>query len=308
MKGINVSSKYKETIINLLSDENIISSIKKTIQTIKENSNNRTLNEDITFENIQNIFDLHYSLIDYINGDTLEVQELNKVKKEKNYLNKYITAFEQSIIYYKIINNEENINQMVLNILVLELFMKSTEDYYVLQSKVYSFFISSPDAIDAYKKLKRKRNPTKIEIQFIKKYEDYKYIKSILKMFRCYSLTKKNILTSLSISIYKAMMMTNEIKKHKVKEIIEEMFFNLDIPTTIRIKDIENVYIKTVVNNLVIYAYPSSKDIPSLYNFDEIDKILLNKMDKNKDNSSKLKKYENYKNTKLSPLRKKLDQ
>lgn len=154
----------------------------------------------------------------------------------------------------------------------------------------------------------RKRLLKDTEKFYIIMYQRYKYLQSLLKFFRCYSLTKKNIMTSLSITLYKSLIKTNAISKYQIKEILETMFHKLDNPTIVRVDEMDRIYIKTVVDKLPIYAYPSSNGKESLYNFEEINKKLSAQLEKYQDNPSKKEKYENYIKTKISPLQDKLNQ
>ena len=63
------------------------------------------------------------------------------------------------------------------------------------------------------------------------------------------------------------------------------------------------MYITTVIDKIVVYAYPNVNEKPSLFNFNEIDKIISNKLERYKNNQHKMKIYENYINTKLTPIR-----
>lgn len=266
-------------------------------------------NKHLLVEEFLRIFNMHYKLIEYIKSDVDEMVEIKKIKKEKKYLKTYISAFEKNQKLYEIIKDETNRDKMILNILLFESFMEDIESFSKTQSAIYTFFLSNPENRENYKKIKSStRELRDFEKNFLITYERYKYLKSLLIFFRCHSITEKNIMTSLSITLYKILMKTNAISKYQIKEILETMFFKLDAPTTIRVDEMDKTYIKTVVDKLIILAYPSSNDIESLLNFDEINKKLLEKLEKYKDNPSKKEKYENYINTRISPLQDKLSQ
>lgn len=252
-------------------------------------------------------FDTHYKLIDYIENDADEILEIRKIKKSKTHLKKYISAFEQNLQLYTIIEDEPNRDKMILNIWLFELFIKNVKEFFKFQSYIFTFFLANPETLEIYKNLVAKTKPlSDNELMFKIKYERNRYLKSLLKFFRCHSLTRKNIMTSLSITLYKALIKTDAISKYQIKEILETMFYKLDTPTTIRVDEMDNAYIKTVVNGVLIYAYPSSNDIESLYNFEETHAKLSNKIEKYKNSQSKVAKFENYINTRISPLQKNL--
>jgi hypothetical protein len=264
-------------------------------------------NKHLLVEEFFKTFDAYYKLIDYIESDADEIVEIKKIKKDKICLKKYISAFETNLNLYEIIEDKSNIHKMLLNILLFELFMKDIEKFNKLQSGIYTFFLANPDYSKNYGILKNlKRGLKDSEKYFVYMYETNKYLKSLLKFFRCHSLTKKNIMTSLSIMLYKLLLKTEAISKHQIKEILETMFFKLDAPTVIRVDEIDKVYIKTVVDGLIINAYPSSNDIESLFNFEEINKKLLKKIEKYENNPSKKTNFENYIKNKISPLQAKL--
>ncbi|OHE10699.1 MAG: hypothetical protein A2513_09595 [Sulfurimonas sp. RIFOXYD12_FULL_33_39] len=289
--------------------------IKKNLQQILYDTANELSNiSEITDENkhflvqeLLKIFDTHYKLIDYIESNTIEIVEIKKIKKDKSYLKKYISAFEKNLKLYIIIKDRKNINKMVLNILLFELFMEDIEKFYKLQSDIHTFFLANPENKRNYQILqKSKKKLTDVEKKFIYMYETYEYLKSLLKFFRCHALTKKNIMTSLSIMLYKSLMKTEAISKYQIKEILETMFFKLDAPTVIRVDEMDKIYIKTVVDKLIIQAYPSSNDIESLLNFEEINKKLLKKIEKYENAPSEKIKFENFIKDKISPLQGKL--
>lgn len=235
---------------------------------------------------------------------------MKQIKNNKQYLKKYITAFELNKNVCEITNDITGANKMILNIQIFKLFMLDIEKFNHLQVSLITNALVNPEMESNIMKLRSKQKRKKltdIEIKIILNYEQAKYIRKVCEFFKYHSLTKKNILTSLSISLYKAVVITDKISKYQAKEILEVMFNKMDMPTTIRITDIDGVYIKTLVDNLQIYAYPSSKDIQSLYNFNDIKDILSTRMDSYSDNPSKLKKLDKYINTKIAHLQERLD-
>jgi len=216
-------------------------------------------------------------------------------------LKKYISAFEINAKFYDITDNTNKLREMHLNIWLFKLYIQDIKEFHKLRSSIHTFFIANPDYQYKIKMLRNKAKRKKLterEIKFLFMYEQNKYISSLLKFFQYHTLTKKNILTSLSICIYKAMVLSGEIKKYQAKTLLETMFYKLDMPTTIRLKDIENVYIKTVVHDLVIFAYPSINAKTSLYNIDEFNEILSRKMEEYAQNPVILEKIKNYQRNK----------
>lgn len=298
LKRLNMESGYLEYLQQVLYETTEeLSHLSPVLEDSKQNF----------IEELLKTLNAHYKLMDYIESDTDEIIEIKKVKKSKKHLEKYISAFKTNLNFYEIIEDKPNRNRMILNILLFKLFMEDIEEFSRVKSSIYTFILANPENSKNYRILKNlKRELKDSEKYFISMYESNKYLKSLLKFFRCHSLTKKNIMTSLSITLYKSFIKMRAISKYQIKEILETMFHHLDNPTTIRVDEMDKTYIKTVVNGVIIYAYPSSNDIKSLYNFEEINKRLSNMIEKHKDNPSKKVKFENYKNTKISPLQSKL--
>lgn len=287
--------------------ENLPQILNETVNELSNISPISEPNKEIFVQELLKTFDTHYKLIDYIESDINEIIEIKKIKKDKSYLKKYISAFEKNLKLYTIIKDRKNINKMVLNILLFELFMEDIEKFYKLQSDIHTFFLANPENNRNYQILqKSKKKLTDVEKKFIYMYETYEYLKSLLKFFRCHALTKKNIMTSLSIMLYKSLMKTEAISKYQIKEILETMFFKLDTPTVIRVDEMDKTYIKTVVDGLVVNAYPSTNDIESLLNFEEINRRLLNRLEKYENNQFRKTRLDNYIKNKISHLQAKL--
>lgn len=298
IKEDNIKSEYSENLRQIL------------YETATELSNISPITEEnkhLLVEEFLKTFDAYYKLIDYIESDADEIVEIKKIKKDKTYLKKYISAFETNLNLYKIIDDEPNRGKMILNIWLFDLFIEDIKEFYRVSSSIYTFILANPDYSKNYRILKSlKRKLKDSEKYFVSMYETNKYLKSLLKFFRCYTLTKKNIMTALSIMLYKSLMKTNAISKHQSKEILETMFYKLDVSTVIRVDEIDKVYIKTVVNGLIIQAYPSSNDIESLLNFEEINKKLSKKIKKYENTPFKKTNFENYIKNRISPLQAKL--
>jgi len=287
----------------------LVEIINQTISDLSKLSPFFEKNQQNISKDFLTIFTHHYKLIEYIKSDNSEIIEMRKIKKDKKtHLQKYITAFETHLKYQQIIKEQNSCSNTIADILIFKLYMTSLEDFNKLQSEVYTFLFSSPEIATNIKVLKKrysksKRIPKEIDL-YIQRYELFKYLYKAFKFFRCYSITEKNIMTSLSIVLYKNIIKTNTIKKYPLKEILESMFFNLDYPTTIRIDNINNTYVKTKVDELLIYAYPSSKEKVPLYDIDRIISVLNKKIKKYENNSHKVKRFEHHLNTKISHIQK----
>jgi len=264
-------------------------------------------NESAVTGMLQYVYTQYIALVEYINDSGEEIQEINRIKDNKLYLKKYISAFELNLKFYKITQDENNIHKMSLNIWLFNLYIDDIDEFYKFQTNINTFFLSSPEKSDKYKNLKRQgKEITESDKEFMQQYQNKRHLKSILKFFRYRSLTSKNIMTSLSIVLYKALIDTKEIKKHQAKNILETMFHKLEYPTTIRINEMSNIYIKVVIDKLPIFAYHSSTDKESIYDFNMINKILLSKKENCKESPSKTNKYQHYIDTYIATLQKKL--
>ncbi|WP_457748249.1 hypothetical protein [Sulfurimonas sp.] len=251
--------------------------------------------EQKTKEFFINSFKLHYNLINFISSDNKQIQETNRIKKDKQYLNKYISAFEKNLDYYLNIGYEQNIIITKINIWLFNLYKEDIEDFYKVQSSINTLFIATPDIKYKIKMLTRKkRRLSDKEKLYITNYKSISYLKEAFKFFKYTPLTNKNIITSLSILLYKYLMTQTSIKKNQAKNILETMFYKLDLPTTLRVDQMNQIYVKTQIENILIYAYPSTKKIYSLYDFENIAQQLSKNILKYKKDSHKYQKYINY--------------
>ena len=286
-------------------NKNLEKIINQTINDLSELSPFFEQNQQNIFNDFSTIFASHYKLIDYIKSNSPEITEMIKIKKDKKaHLQKYITAFETHLKYQQIIE-DKNSSNTIADILIFKLYMTSLEDFDKLQSEIHTFLFSSPEVARNIKILKKKICQSKKDINlYIQRYELFKHLYKAFKFFRCYSLSEKNIMTSLSIILYKNLIKTNTVKKYQVKKILESMFFNLDYPTTIRVDDMDDTYVKTKVDELLIYAYPSSKEKVPLYDVDKIISVLNKKIKKYENNPHKVKRFEHHLSTKISHTQK----
>lgn len=285
-----------------LQTKNIINECLDEIDNLKNTSK---INRKSTETNILKTFKVHYDLINYLLGDTKEIKELNRIKKDKKYLQKYISAFEVNRDFYFNINDTKNAVKMNINIWLFNLYINNIQEFYKIQSSINTLFISSPHIKENIKIIKEKKSLSDKEKLYMMKYIFAKHLKDIFLFFKYHPLTKKSILTSLSIILYKSLTYNNQVKKHRAKEILETMFYKLDLPTTIRVDKMDKLYIKTKIDNLLIYAYPNSKDIPSLYNFENISEILSKNISKYQNNLQKQQQYENYIKNFILPIQSK---
>jgi len=82
------------------------------------------------------LFNNHYALINYIESDAEEIIEITKIKKDKSYLKKYISSFEQTQQLYKITGDDINYDKMALNIWLFKIFMNDIEEFSKIQSGI----------------------------------------------------------------------------------------------------------------------------------------------------------------------------
>ena len=288
-------------------NKNLANIINQTIKNLSNISPFFEENKQRIFDDFLKFFIPYYKLVDYIQSNEPEIEEMRKIKKDKRtYLQKYISAFETHLQYQKIIKDEKSSQNTIADILVFQLYISNLEAFYKLQSEVHTFLFSSPEVARNIKILKKryaraKKLPKEIEL-YIQKYKLYRHLYKAFKFFRCHSISEKNIMTSLSLVLYKNLMKTNEIKKYQAKEILESLFFNLDYPTTIRVDDIDDTYIKTKLDELLIYAYPSSKEKVPLYDVDSIISVLNKKIKKYQDNAHKTKRLKHHLDTRIAHI------
>jgi len=286
--------------------ENLSQVIIETIQELSSVHPVFKANRDMFYSYFFDTFKLTFKLIDYIKSDSQEIIEMNKVKKDKQYIKKYINAFELNIHYQQIIHDAKAERQTIVNKYIFKLYLENKEQFYKIRTATYNFKISNPEIAKTIKILKERRarthNFTKKERVYIEIYEFFTYCFNALKFFRCHDITEKNIITSLSIILYKHLTKTDFINKSKAKNILETMFYKLDISTIIRPEDMDYIIVKTMVNGLTILAYPSSNGKPSPIDFEKVITTLKKKIDKHKNIPRKAEELQHYLDSNISPV------
>ncbi|WP_304543223.1 hypothetical protein [Sulfurimonas microaerophilic] len=276
----------------------IIQDILKELETNEKDIN--SLSEDI-----YQIYTKHIDLIQYINGDTKDMIETRRIKENKERLRPYITAFKQNQQYYDILNDRINSYTMKTHKNVFELYLEDYEKFTKLQSDTYTYFLTYVDLQWAIKTLQNKMKATELndkETTYLAMYHTHQSLKNIFKFFQYMPLTEKGITTSLSILLYKFILNQTNLKKYQIKELIENLFYQLDIPTTIQINKIDNAIVTAIVNDLFIFAYPGKNDIKSIINLKAITESLNKQIENNKDNIAWREKIKEHLDDDLQPI------
>lgn len=256
------------------------------------------------YNEIFQIINIHKQLVEYSNGDSSTIIEIKKITSDKKkYIPPYIEAFKKTQQMYIIANNYDYANSMQYNIYLFEMYLNDKDNFLKIESSINTTIYSTPNYYKNINIIKNKSKKSEKDKKILQQHQTMKYILSVLKFFTFTHITERGVWTSMYIYLYKEIMKKYDIKKYTLKDIIETLSSELGEKRVINPDKVDKAYIKTKINNLLIYAFPSSKDIPSLYNFDEIEKILNEKIAKKSNNPMQQAKIERYLECKISPLK-----
>ncbi|MDD3597238.1 hypothetical protein [Sulfuricurvum sp.] len=246
---------------------------------------------------IETVIDKMYSAINALE-DTSDPQRerIANIKDDKTYLDRYMNSFKMSAEYYHSIGDIENVHFMFQSYKIFENFKKDSESTLNAFSEINTFLLSTPDIAKNIQLLMRKRKLTQIQKEYIQRYNEYKNIQKIAKFFEGYNVTRKVIITSASIYLYRTIYVNMEVPKNTLKNVIESIFIRIGEQVNVYPNKMEGVYLKTVFKKLPIFAYPSKNEKIPFIDVDKISQILENRIEKSREKgkigtSDQLQKY-----------------
>lgn len=198
-----------------------------------------------------------------------QIKRIADIKKNKSYLDRYIEAFKLNIEYYHSIGDMEKVQFMIQSWETFRAFKEDSE--FVLNSfaEVNTYMLSIPDVKRVIRLLNEQKKKTPKQKQYIQKYNIYKNSQRISKFFEGYNVTRKGILTSTSIHLFRSLSTLN-IPKHTLKDVVESIFALFDETVKVYPDNMQGVYIKTIFKDIPIFAYPSKNEKPSYYDFEKV--------------------------------------
>lgn len=235
----------------------------------------------ITF--IETVIDKMYSTINALE-DTSDPQRerIANIKDDKTYLDRYMNAFKMSAEYYHSLGDIEKVHFMFQSYKIFEDFKKDSESTLNVFSEINTFLISTPDVAKNIRLLMRKRRLSQEHKKYIQQYNQYKNIQKIAKFFEGYNVTRKGIITSTSVYLYRTIYANMEVPKNTLKNVIESIFIRLGEEVKVYPYNMEGVYLKTVFKKLPIFAYPSKNEKIPFIDVDKINQILENRIEKSR--------------------------
>lgn len=248
----------------------------------------------ITF--IKNVINNMYELINELeNESSPKIKRIIDIKKNKSYLDRYIDSFRLNIEYYHSIDDFEQIALMVQSLETFMAFKKDPELVLNSFAEVNTFMLSIPDIKRKMRSLNEQKNMTPKQKKYIYKYNMFKNAQKISKFFEGYNVTRKGIITSTSIHLFRSLSMLN-VPKYTLKDALESIFICLGENVKIYPENMQGVYIKTIFKDIPIFAYPSINEKPSYYDFNKVaenlEKRIQTKREKGKiRESDRLQKY-----------------
>ncbi|MFA6628203.1 MAG: hypothetical protein WCS55_00390 [Sulfuricurvum sp.] len=246
---------------------------------------------------IETVIDKMYLTINVLEDTSDKQRErIGNIKDDKTYLDRYITAFQMNAEYYSAIKDIENFHFMFQSYKIFKDFQKNSEAILNLFSEANTILLSTPDIAKNVRLLMRKRKLNQSEKDYIQQYNGYKNIQKISKFFEGYNVTRKGIITSTSIYLYRTIYVNMEVPKNTLKNVIESIFIRLGEQVNVYPNNMESVYLKTVFKKLPIFAYPSKNEKTPFIDVDKISQILENRIEKSREKgkigtSDQLQKY-----------------
>ncbi|WP_291750825.1 MULTISPECIES: hypothetical protein [unclassified Sulfuricurvum] len=271
--------------------------LQNELEPILKFSDNFREGQYLLVEFIETIIDKMYSTIAVLeNTSDLQRERIANIKDDKTYLDRYMNAFKMSAEYYHSLGDIEKVHFMFQSYKVFEDFKKDSESILNVFSEINTFLLSTPDVAKNIRLLMRKRKLTQIQEEYIQRYNEYKNIQKIAKFFEGYNVTRKVIITSASIYLYRTIYINMEVPKNTLKNVIESIFIRLGEQVNIYPNKMEGVYLKTIFKKLPIFAYPSKNEKIPFIDVDKISQILENRIEKSREKgkigtSDQLQKY-----------------
>lgn len=233
---------------------------------------------------IVSTLDQMYTIIKYFEDkDNPEIKRIHAIKNDKEYLDRYINAFKINNQFYHSIGDIENMQLSFQSYKIFENFKKDSVSTLNSFAEVNTILFSFPDIARNVRILKRKKNLTLGQKEYIRQYNEYKNIQKIAKFFEGYNVTRKGIVTSTSIYLYRIIYAHIDIPKNTLKNVIESIFIKLEEQVHVYPNNMEGVYLKTIFKKLPIFAYPSKNEKTPFIDMDKISYILEKRIQKNKD-------------------------
>ncbi len=285
------------------------SELENELQPILKLSQISEIGVELLIDFIEDVIENMYSTIKAFEDESNpQIQRLTSIKKDKDYLNRYIESFEHMAKYYHAIGEEDQENFMKLSWMIFKAFQKNSD--FVLNgfAENNTFLLSNPDIANIVRLLNDRKKHSSKEKAYIQKYNEHKQLKQISKFFEGYNITRKGIVTSASIYMYRSILMLPNMQKHTLKDVIESIFVRHGESVTIYPAKMNEVYLKTFFQNTPIFSYPSKNEKLPYFDVKKvtsaIEKKIKAKLEKGKIyDSNKLQRY--FENV-VTPLKQRL--
>jgi hypothetical protein len=194
------------------------------------------------------------------NASDPEIQRIIDIKNDKSYLTRYIESFNHMTTYYRSIGENEQADFMMLSWNVFTTFQQNSEVMLNSFAEVNTYLLSTPDIARKISLLHDRKKLTPEQKKYIHQYREYKQIQEISKFFEGYNITRKVIVTSTSIYIFRSLATLENMQKYTLKDVVESIFRKLGEPLGVYPLKIDDIYLKAVFRNVPIFAYPSKND------------------------------------------------
>lgn len=276
---------------------NLLTILQNELEPIFKLSDSYRERKDYLIKFFEIVIDKMYSIINALEDTSdLQRERIANIKKDKDYLDRYMNAFKINNQFYQAIGDIENIQLSFQSYKIFEEFKKDSESMLNYFSEVNTILFSFPDIARNVRNLKRKKSLTLKQKEYIRQYNEYKNIQKIAKFFEGYNVTRKGIITSTSIYLYRIMYAHIDAPKNTLKNVIESIFICLGEQVNVYPNNMEGVYLKTIFKTHPIFAYPSKNEKTPFIDVDKISHTLEKRIQKSKEEgkigkSDQLQKY-----------------
>lgn len=277
--------------------KSFLENLQKELEPIFKLSDKYREGQHLLIKFIETVIDKMYSTINALEDTSdLQRERITHIKDDKTYLDRYMSAFKMNAEYYNSIGDIEKVHFMFQSYRIFENFKNDSESTLNAFSEINTFLLSTPDVAKNIRLLMGKRKLTQIQKEYIQRYNEYKNIQKVAKFFEGYNVTRKVIVTSASIYLYRTIYVNMEVPKNTLKNVIESILIRLGEQVNIYPNKMEGVYLKTVFKKLPIFAYPSKNEKIPFIDVDKISQILENRIEKSREKgkigtSDQLQKY-----------------
>lgn len=258
---------------------------------------------------IEHILKQMYIIIEHFeDNDNPQIQRIVAIKKDKSYINRYIDSFTHMKEIHDVLGNKEQKRFSALGLYLFKSFQHDTEATLNAFGEANTFLLAYPDVKKKAMSLMGQKQLSPKQQNFLQTYNMYKSISQYGKFFEGYHVSRKIIVTSTSIFLYRSLLELPNMKKYTLKEVLETVFMKIEETVKIYPEKMDEIYLKTVFGAFPIFAYPAKNEKRPYVDLNRVAEILEGKIERQleKGNLSEVNRLKKYFEGVVNPLKNKL--